>query len=245
MNRKIRIGAVNYLNTKPLLYGFEQGMMKENTELVLDYPAKVAQLLLDGNIDIGLVPVAILPKLTQYQLVGSHCIACDGEVASVCLFSQVPLQDIDTILLDYQSRTSAALLQVLLREYWNVSPELVNTADGYEQQITGATAGLVIGDRALALRGGFNYVYDLGTGWKELTGLPFVFAAWVANTPLEPSFVNAFDAANAAGMTQLQQLAENQRYQPYDLYHYYTKNISYQMDAAKQMGLELFLSKLR
>lgn len=105
-SNKIKVGAVSYLNTKPLIYGFEKGMMKDEVELVIDYPGKIAQALLDDTIDVGLVPVAIIPRMKECHIVSDYCIGANGPVASVCLFSEVPLEKITTVLLDYQSRTS-------------------------------------------------------------------------------------------------------------------------------------------
>jgi hypothetical protein len=95
-------------------------------------------MLIKDEIDIGLVPVAILPALKEYHIISDYCIACDGEVASVCLFSEVPVNDIQTILLDYQSKTSVALLKILLKEHWNIEPKLVDAEQGYELSISGS-----------------------------------------------------------------------------------------------------------
>ena len=240
MDRKIRVGAVSYLNTKPLVYGFEQGMMADTIEMINDYPSKVAAKLLSEEIDIGLVPVAIIPSLPQHLIVSDYCIGCDGEVASVCLFSDVPLREIETILLDYQSRTSVALLKVLLKEYWKISPKLVAGTVEYEQQISGTTAGLVIGDRAFKQRLRSAYIYDLGEAWKEMTGLPFVFAAWVSNKPMDEAFKEDFNKANAVGLDNLDAIIAVTPCEIYDLKKYYTKNIGYLLDEEKQKGLKLF-----
>jgi chorismate dehydratase len=245
LDRKIRIGAVNYLNTRPLVHGFEQGLLADAATLLQDYPAKVAGLLLEGQIDIGLVPVAILPRLPQYHIVGRHCIGCRGEVASVCLFSEVPVQEVQTVLVDYQSRTSAALLRILLREHWQVRPTLLDTAAGYEGQIGGSVAGLVIGDRALRLQGKFAHVYDLGLAWQQMTGLPFVFAAWVATAPQDPAFVERFDAAQELGLQKIESIAASIPLPEYSLLRYYTENIVYNMDAGMERALALFLEKLK
>ena len=117
---KTRVGAVSYLNTKPLIYGFEKGMMQDEVELVIDYPSKIADALVNNEIDIGLVPVAVLPQMKNHYFVGDYGIACNGEVATVCLFSEVPLEEIETVQLDYQSRTSVALLKILLKEHWKI-----------------------------------------------------------------------------------------------------------------------------
>jgi len=235
---------VSYLNTKPLVYGFEKGMMKEELELVMDYPANIASMLIKDEIDIGLVPVAILPTLKEYHIISNYCIACDGEVASVCLFSEVPVKEIQTILLDYQSKTSVALLKILLREHWNINPKLVNSEQGYELSISGTTAGLVIGDRAFEQLNKSKYSYDLGQAWKELTGLPFVFAVWVSNKPMDKQFIEKFNISNALGITHIEEVIKQSNFLTFDLKLYYTRYIKYIIDNKKQNGLNEFLSRI-
>ncbi len=244
MAQKLKVGAVSYLNTKPLIYGFEQGKMKEELDLVIDYPANIASLLTNDEIDIGLIPVAVIPTLRAPQIISDFCIGCDGEVASVCLFSDVELNEIDTVLLDYQSRTSVELLKILLKEYWKISPRLVKTTTNYEKDITGTTAGLVIGDRALQQRLRSEYIYDLGLAWKEMTGLPFVFAAWVSNKKIPANFIADFNNANELGLKSLDLIVHRQQDYLYDLNQYYTENISYRLDKYKQEGMQLFLKKI-
>ena len=235
---------MSYLNTKPLIYGFEKGMMKEEVELLMDYPANIASMLLNDEIDIGLVPVAILPVLKEYYLISDYCIACDREVASVCLFSEVPVNEIETILLDYQSKTSVALLKILLKDHWNIEPKLVDTSSGYELSIEAETAGLVIGDRALELRSKSKYSYDLGLAWKELTGLPFVFAVWVSNKPMDKQFIEKFNMMNDLGITHIEEVIKLSNFLSFDLKLYYTKNIKYIIDNKKQNGLNEFLARI-
>ena len=244
MDRKIRVGAVSYLNTKPLIYGFEKGMMKNQVELSYDYPANIAGMLLRDQIDIGLIPVAVIPKLQQYHIISSYCIGCEAEVASVCLFSETPINDVRSIMLDYQSRTSVALLKILLKEHWKISPELIDTSEGYENNIGGDVAALVIGDRALTQRKKSAYIYDLGTAWKEMTGLPFVFAAWIANKKLDKDFIKNFDETTGSGMQHIDSIVTSNYFPDYSLHTYYTKNISYHLNEEKRKGLELFLKKL-
>ena len=149
MQRKIRVGAVSYLNTKPLIYGFEHGMMAESIELKIDFPSKIASMLLEDEIDVGLVPVAVIPEMKEYYIISDYCIGCDGEVASVCLFSEVPINEIKTLLLDYQSRSSVDLLKILISQFWKIKPVLKETSGEYQSEISGTTAALMIGDRAL------------------------------------------------------------------------------------------------
>ena len=215
--------------------------MADKMELVIDYPSQVAAKLLSDEIDVGLVPVAIIPSLPHHDIIADYCIGCDGEVASVCLFSDLPLNEIKTILLDYQSRTSVALLKVLLKEHWKISPALINAGEAYEKEITGTTAGLVIGDRALGQRAHSKYIYDLGLAWKEMTGLPFVFAAWISNKAIDESFRGEFNRSNKFGLDHLDKVIQQTNYQFYDLEKYYKENISYQLDDRKKKGLDLFL----
>jgi chorismate dehydratase len=150
---KIRVAAVSYLNTKPLLYGIKHHPIINEIDLVEDYPSKIAQLLIDDKVDIGLIPVAATTKLSNWKIVSDYCIGCDGPVASVCLFSEVPVEKIENVLLDYQSRTSINLAKILLKEYWKKEVRFINaTGEDYREHISGATAGVVIGDRALQQR---------------------------------------------------------------------------------------------
>ena len=236
---------MSYLNTKPLIYGFEKGMMKEEVELVMDYPANIASMLLNDEIDIGLVPVAVLPALKEYHLISDYCIACDGEVASVCLFSEVPINEIETILLDYQSKTSVALLKILLKDHWNINPKLVDTSSGYELSIENTTGGLVIGDRALTQRNQSKYCYDLGSAWKELTGLPFVFAVWVSNKPMDKRFIEKFNMMNSYGLDNLEGIVAINNFSSYDLDYYFKKNIIFKPEIDKLEVITLFLEKLK
>ncbi|MEO7049994.1 MAG: menaquinone biosynthesis protein [Ferruginibacter sp.] len=244
MEQKIRVGAVSYLNTKPLVYGFEKGMMKDEIELIFEYPAKVAAMLLDDEIDIGLIPVAVIPKLKEHFIISDYCIGASGKVASVCLFSDVPLNEITHILMDYQSRTSAALLKVLLKEHWKIEPVLIDTKENYQQGIKGTTAGLVIGDRALQQRKQSPYIYDLAGEWEKMTGLPFVFAAWVSNKKLPVDFIDEFNKATSEGLNHIDEIVTANHFDVYSLKTYYTENIDYRLDAGKREALALFLKKI-
>ena len=247
MDKRWRIGAVSYLNTRPLLLGMEQSPFKDRIDLIKSYPAKIAQDLLEGTIDIGLVPVAIMPLLSSPQIVSKYVIGTEGEVASVALFSQVPMEQVECVYLDYQSRTSVALAKVLLTQYWKKEVAFIAATEGYIDQISGTTAGVIIGDRALASLSRFEHVYDLGLAWKQHTGLPFVFAAWVANKPIPAEFMEAFDAANGYGLDHLEDVIAliPASEQVYDLHKYYTQNISYVLTPEKRAGLAQFLEALK
>ena len=231
------------MNTRPLLLGMEQSPFKDRIDLMKAYPAQIAKALLDDTIDIGLVPVAIMPLLKSPQLVSKYVIGTEGEVASVALFSKVPMDQIEKVYLDYQSRTSVALAKILFKHYWKKEVEFLTPTEGYMDHINGTTAGIIIGDRALESLDKFEYIFDLGSAWKAYSGLPFVFAAWVANKPIPLEFMEAFDTANAYGLAHLDEVITliPANDQVVDLHKYYTKNISYSMTDEKKKGLESFL----
>ncbi len=244
MQTKIRVGAVSYLNTRPLIYGFGRGMMNGNVDLIIDYPSKIASLLLENKIDLGLVPVAIIPEMEEYHIISDYCIGSDGAVASVCLFSEVPMEKIEKILLDYQSRTSVELLKILVKEYWKIDPVFEETTGEYQQEISGNTAALVIGDRALKQRKVSTYIYDLGLEWKKFTGFPFVFAAWISNKKLDGDFINDFNLTNEYGLNRIDKIVSENFFEIFDLHKYYTEYISYTFDENKRKGLQTFLDKI-
>jgi len=247
LDKKWRIGAVSYLNTRPLLLGMELSPFCDSINLVKSYPAQIAQDLLDDTIDIGLVPVAIMPLLSNPQIVSKYVIGTEGEVASVALFSQVPMDQIEKVYLDYQSRTSVALAKLLIKNFWEKEVEFLIATEGYINEISGTIAGVIIGDRALASLNRFEHVYDLGLAWKAYSGLPFVFAAWVANKPIPSEFIEAFDAANEYGLKHLDEVIAliPATEQVYDLHKYYTENISYELTPEKRKGLEKFLELIK
>lgn len=214
-------------------------------ELTLDYPAKIAQQLIDGEVDVALIPVAVLPKMKEFHIISDFCIGAEGPVASVCLFSEVPLHEIKRIYLDYQSRTSVALLKLLIRDYWQLNVEFVETSDSYQELIKGTDAGLVIGDRALEQRKVSPYIYDLSEAWTRFTSLPFVFAAWVSNKPLPTDFIQEFNNATSIGIHDIPAIVAAHPYPVYDLTVYYTQNISYPLTPSKRQGMQRFLSYLQ
>ena len=201
-------------------------------------------MLLEDEIDIGLVPVSIIPGMKEYHINTHFCIGSDGPVASVCLFSKVPLQEIEKVLLDYQSRTSVALVEILFQKYWKRKPVFEHAGADIINGIQDSTAAVVIGDRALELRSSTAYVYDLGEAWKLMTGLPFVYAAWISNKVLDSAWVERFDKANAFGLNNIKDAIKKESLHPIDLYSYYTDFLSYELNDEKRKGLNLFLDLL-
>lgn len=242
--RKIKISAVNYLNSKPFIFGLENSELSKNIDLQLDIPSVCAEKLEEDVVDIGLVPVAVLPELEEYHFISDYCIGADGEVGSVLLLSDVPLNEIKTILLDYQSRTSVLLAQVLAEKFWKIAPQWSDAEENFENAIHGTVAGVVIGDRTFALKSKFKYVYDLAAEWKKFTQLPFVFACWVSNKELERGFVKQFNEALRFGLRNVEEvISQNKKETGIDLdvRDYLENKISYAFDDKKKFALDLFL----
>lgn len=227
------------------MYGIERSDVMKDIELSVNYPSVLAKQLSEGVIDVALLPVAAMKSVPDARIIADYGIAADGEVASVAIFSHVPMEEVDTILLDYQSRTSVMLARVLLRDYWKKTVMFEPATEHFIEHITDKKAGVIIGDRALKHLNDFEYVYDLSTAWKDLTGLPFVFAAWVANKELPQEFIDAFNEANAAGLNYIDTVVAATPYPHYDLKKYYTENIHYLLDDEKKKGLNKFLELIQ
>lgn len=243
----IKICAVSYLNTLPFIYGLKQSELIHSIDLKLYYPSICADKLINGEVDLALVPVAIIPKLKEAHIISDYCIGSNGAVDTVCLYSDVPIEQIKSIALDYQSRTSVALLKVLLKEYWQLNPELKKANIGFEENIKDKNAALVIGDRAFTLNSKHKYIYDLSAVWKEMTALPFVFAAWVTNKKLPQDFIVDFNKSLKDGLSDID-AALNLKGNIYPSCEkpkdYLNNKISYILDVEKQKAMELFLSKI-
>ena len=245
--RELKISAVSYLNTKPLLYGLVRSSLRDRVDISLDIPSIGAQKLKAGKVDLGLVPVAIIPEIENARIVSDFCIGSEGEVKTVSIFSRVPIQNVQRLFLDFHSRTSIQLAQVLLREYWKVDPELIPAKEGFVERLEATDAAVVIGDRTIGLEEDFPYIYDLSAAWRKHTGLPFVFAAWVTNRPLPKGFEAAFNEALRDGIDSIPelQLILPSPHPNFSLEEYFTRYISYELTEPKRRGLRLFLQKMR
>lgn len=246
--KKIRISAVSYLNTIPFIYGIENSPeLLSQIDLSKDYPAECARKLLNDEVDIGLIPIAVIPQLEDPHIITDFCIGAVGKVDSVILYSDVPLNEIQTILLDYQSRTSVRLCRLLCEKFWKIEPNFASAKEGFENSIEGKTAGVVIGDRTFNMPKKNQYCFDLAEEWHKWTSLPFVFAAWVSNKKLSSEFLIEFDEALKMGIkhTALAVSADqNASLSTRQKLQYLTNSISYSLDSAKKKGLNLFLKRI-
>ncbi|MBX7181908.1 MAG: menaquinone biosynthesis protein [Bacteroidia bacterium] len=243
----VRVSAVSYTNSIPFVYGLQHSSIHSQIELSLDIPSLCAEKLLQGKADIGLIPAAVLPQMKEGEILSDFCIGADGPVDTVMLYSQVPLAEIKQIWLDFQSRTSVQLVQVLCKEWWKISPEFLQATHGYEDRIEGNVAGVIIGDRCFNQVNKFPYSYDLSENWKLLTGLPFVFAVWYSRIPLDELVKKEFSEGLKFGLEKrgeaLKELL-NPNIPMETAFNYINNRISYDLDSSKRQGLDLFLSKL-
>jgi chorismate dehydratase len=210
MTQPIRIGAVQYLNTKPLIHELEE--LAGEAELLLDLPSRLAEQLADGFLDVALIPVIEYFRGTGYRIVPNIAIGSCGPVLSVTLFSRKPWAQIQRVALDVGSRTSAALTQVLLRKQHGIRPELLELPMDMEPDKVDADAVLLIGDRAMgACLPGFAHAYDLGQEWSAWTGLPFVYAVWAVRAGAELGPVEAaLHEAKQRGCRDVGQIAHRE-----------------------------------
>ena len=232
------------MNTKPFIWGLEQAPVWSEIVLSRDFPAAIAHQLKNNQLDIGLLPVAAIAEFQESFIVADYCIGSEGPVASVAIFSDVPLEEVTTIWLDYQSKTSVALAQILMQEYWHLKPHWKRGDADFINHIGGTEAAVVIGDRALDLIPKHQYMYDLGAAWTAHTGLPFVFAAWVANKALPATFLTEFNEALKWGINNMDKLIAQLPPVGYDIATYFHTNIRYELTNASKEGLKMFLQKL-
>lgn len=243
---KHTISIVNYYNTTPFLYGLKHTGFESHIQLQLDIPSVCAQKLKNKDVEIGLVPVAILPQLDSYHIITDYCIGAIGKVDSVKLFSEKPLEELTHVLLDYQSKTSVTLVQVLNKHFWKKNIQFINATEGFEKQINGTTGAVIIGDRTFGLSS-YLYQYDLAEEWQKYTGLPFVFACWVSNVKLEDTFIQEFNNALSYGVNHIEEAVIEKPNQALGInaLDYLKNKISYNLDSEKKKALELFLELMK
>jgi chorismate dehydratase len=204
---RIRLGAVQYLNSKPLVHG----LAGRGLEVGYDLPSRLADRLAAGGLDVGLIPIVEVFRKPDLAIVSNACIGCRGPVMSVKLLFRTPPERVTSLALDEGSRTSAVLAQVLLAERYGVRPRVEPLPIGAGSRDTRADAILLIGDRALrdaADGGGFQVIWDLGDEWCRWTGLPFVFAVWAARPRVvSPALTARLERSRDAGLASLAAIA--------------------------------------
>jgi len=234
---KIKISAVAYTNTKAFIYGIENSGIPEQIDLSLDIPSDCAAKVIDGTVDLGLIPVAAIPHVPNATIISDYCIGSVGAVNSVFIFSNVPANQIKTLKLDSHSRTSNNLARVLLKFYFKQDVSCTTDPDAETDAI------VLIGDRTFGKKADYNFAYDMGEEWMNFTALPFVYAAWVANKPIPETFVTEFNAALKLGLDNRQELLKTLPHNPsFDVEDYLMNKLDFELTAKKREALSLFLS---
>ncbi len=241
----LRVGAVSYLNTKPLIHGLPE-RLGSSGRLSVDLPSALAEKLRLGELDVALIPSVEYFREEHYQVVSDAAIACRGPVWSVRLLSRVPVSQIGRLALDEGSRTSAAMVQILLREMHGLSPETVPLAIEQPPETVDADAVLLIGDRAMhPAPGVYEEIWDLGDRWCRWTELPFVFAMWVARPGVDTQdLATILEASRDAGLDDLEQIAAREAaahgLTKEDLHRYFAENLHFRLGPGERSGLESF-----
>lgn len=244
--KKIRISAVSYTNTKPFIYGIQHTSITDQIDLSLDIPSDCAQKLIDDKVDIGLIPVAAALSLPEWHIVSDYCIGANGAVNSVFIFSNCDIHDVKFIQLDPQSRSSNNLAKVLMKNFWKVAPEQIVNASDYAQSSDSYTAFVQIGDRTFGKKQQFKYVYDLSEEWQKMTGLPFMFAAWISNKPIPHEFTEQFNASLKYGLDhRTELLKELPKRVDFDLDDYLMHKLDFTLTEDKKKALYLFLDYIK
>jgi chorismate dehydratase len=244
--KKIRISAVSYTNTKPFIYGLQHSGILDKIELSLDTPSDCAQKLIDDRADIGLIPVAAVLNIPGWEIVSDYCIGAVGAVNSVFIFSNTPLQEVEFLQMDPQSRSSNNLAKVLLKNYWKLNPELIVNSPDYGDLKDSQTAFVQIGDRTFGKKDKYAFVYDLAEEWQKFTGLPFMFAGWIANKAIPEDFIAEFNKALKLGLDSRNELfKELPAYPDFDIEDYLLNKIDFNITPEKLEAMNMFLEYIR
>ena len=237
----ISVSIVSYFNTIPIVYGLENYLPQGIVSLHKCVPALCASKLFSGEVEMGLIPVGALVNLENYNIVSNYCIGAEGNVATVELFSQCKLEEIENIYLDPNSRTSNLLVKILAEKKWKINPRWLQPEVGYENKIKGTTAGVMIGNRVFDHKDSYNYCIDLAESWIELTGLPFVFACFASLKRMDELFILKFDQAIRQGIENTDKaIASHHIDFKFDIKEYLTKNIKFEFDDKKRAAMNLF-----
>src|SRR2546423_11005283 len=241
-----RIAASSYLNTAPLIWSFTHGSQRESVELFTDTaPARCAEMLARGEVDAALVPVIEYQRINDISIVPDVCVGSKTAVRSVVLVTRKNnLKKVERVALDESSRTSAALVKIIFREFLNFEPEWITAVPDLHSMMQQADAALIIGDPAMTISREQFRVFDLATLWHEFTGCGFVFAMWmVRNDSFEKVRSVDFAAARDEGFANLDRVIADYPHQielsREEIKHYLTTNIVLRVDEQMQDGLTL------
>lgn len=245
-----KVSVVEYLNTAPLIWGMVKGEQQGKFDLSFTTPAACGEAVRQRQADLGIIPSIEYQRIERAQILTGISIASKSEVKSVLLLSKVPIEKVSSIALDNSSRSSAALVRILMRKFYSRFITATPSAPKPEEMLKRADAALIIGDPALAYRGQAAHVYDLAGEWKKFTGLPFVFALWVGHEDGKLSkWRKDFEASRDYGLARVDEIAREYGPKlglaPDVVRVYLTSNIDYSLDEDNRKGLRMFFKLAR
>lgn len=246
ISNNLKIAMVGYLNTIPMVYGLNRSV--EDYNLTLEIPAKCYDLFEYSNIDVALLPVGVLPMLTDANIVTDYCIGCLHSVRTVCIFSNSPISKVKTVYLDDHSKTSVQMTKLLMKEHWKKTVTYIDL-DVQKMDLSklkSDEAVLMIGDKVFEVEGKFVYKYDLGEQWFEYCGKPFAFAVWVAKSHVTKEQIKKLNNDLAFGVNHISESLKSYHLEEkaFDLSRYFKENIDYNFDRSKQESMALYLDKI-
>jgi len=246
---RLRLSIVYYLNSLPLSWGFIHGKQEDFFELDFSPPSRCADLLAQGEVDVGLIPVIEYQRISGLKIIPGLAVASKNNVRSVLLVSKVPFQQIKSLAADTSSRTSVCLLRILLQNKLKTEPMLRSCPPNLSEMLVHNDAALIIGDVALKAKTEGLFVYDLAAEWRSQTGKPFVFAFWAVRTAAGPCSSLPFVESFEFGKTRLSDIAQEQSRKldlsEEEIQNYLTRNIDYSLDEENLEGLNLFFQLAR
>lgn len=249
----LRVSAISYLNTAPLMWNFEHGSQRAELERRFDVaytiPSRCAEMLANGSADIGIIPVAAYASIPGLRILPDVAIASKQAVRSILLISSKPLDQIRTVALDSSSRSSAALIQILFAKHWKHEVNFAPATPELGQMLAQYDAALLIGDPALQVDRSQYLTWDLSEEWRAFTGKSFVFAFWAIRVRAAaeeelPGIAEVFRASRDEGLKHLPEIADE--WAPklslsrQDVMRYLSENIHYSLDGESLSGMMLF-----
>ena len=238
MNQKIKLAIVDYHNTSTFIKGLELLKQHHSFEVIRATPANCSVVFAQDEVDVALVPVGSLADLKNYQIITDYCIGCTGDVYSVAIFSNFELDQCNKLVLDYESRSSNKLAEIICNEFMFLDLKCITNDDDITP--TDRTAYVLIGDKVFSQESMFKYKYDLGGLWQKFTGLPFTFAVWIARPGTNSKFIEDLNECFNKKVLDIASVNDLQLSPNLSLKTYLSEFISFELDAKKIKAMEMF-----
>ncbi len=248
--KKIRVASVKYINSYPFMLGLRDGKVASLTDVEVFHPSECADRVIQGQSDIGLMPVAAIASMQEYHIVSDYCLSTNGEVRTVLLVSNDPLEEVKRIFLDFRSRSSVALCRIFAARLWHREFEWLSTTEDFDiTAMKHGEAAVMIGDRCFEYARLFRYRIDFGLEWKRFTGLPFVFACWISSKELDESFTALFNKALGEGVRRkndsVSLLPDESVASRDEVIYYLNNNIDFYLNDDKRKAISMFINYIK